>query len=203
MVKIYGSPKSSARRCYWLMEELGIQYERQLLDMQKKEHKSESFLKLNPNGKIPCIVDGPFVLWESMAITQYLADKHGKSDLVGKTVEERAQIQQWTIWSIAELQRPLVDLLIQVFFMPPEKRSQDVIDKAKKAAEPLLAILDQELKGRKYLVAERFTLADLHVASVVNINYMVRNDISHFQNVSTWMDHCMSRPAFRKVNEMP
>lgn len=71
MIKIYGSPWSSARRVYWAMEECGATYERQPLDMRAKEHRSAAYLEINPCGKVPCIVEGDFVLWESMAINWY------------------------------------------------------------------------------------------------------------------------------------
>ena len=72
MLKIYGSKMTSAFRCHILAKEIGLEYEEISVDL---EHPGEDYLKLNPNGKVPCLVDGDFVLWESMAITAYLAAK--------------------------------------------------------------------------------------------------------------------------------
>lgn len=201
MIKIYGSPRSSARRCFWTLEELGLPYERQPLDMQKKEHKEEKFLKINPNGKIPCLIDGDFVIWESMAINTYLCEKYNKQ-LLGKSPEEQGEIFQWSFWSLVELQKPLIDMFIQIVFIPEERRDLDLIERSRKAAEPLLHILDAKLAGQQYLVGNRFTLADLHVSSVAMVNFAIHNDISKFKNLSQWLTTCTNRPACKKVMEM-
>ncbi len=88
MITLYGPARSSAGRCFWLLEELGLSYENKPVDMMKKEHKSDWFLKVNPNGKVPALVDGNTTLFESMAINYYLAEKY-KPEFLGKTVEEK------------------------------------------------------------------------------------------------------------------
>ena len=201
MLQIYGSPMSSARRCFWVLEELELPYQRVALDMSKKEHKAASYTKLNPNGKVPCLVDGSFVIWESMAINFYLCEKYGRQ-LLGKTAEENGLIQQWTFWGIAELQRPLIEAFIQLIFVPEDKRDMSIVERGKKAAEPLLHVLDQYLTAKTFLVGNRFTLADLNLASVVHINHMMQNDISAHKNVSEWLRDCTSRPAFKKVADL-
>lgn len=132
MIQIYGSPRTSAGRCYLLLEELGISYQEVPIDMMgKKEHKGEAFLKLNPNGKVPCLVDDGFVLWESLAINSYLTEKYNPA-LLGSNLQEKALVQQWSIWALGDLQAPMVDILIQLFFVPEEKRDQTLIKKVKK-----------------------------------------------------------------------
>ena len=76
MITLYGSARSSAGRCLWCLEETGVAYENKNVDMRTKEHQSEAFLKINPNGKVPAMVDGETKLFESMAINFYLADKY-------------------------------------------------------------------------------------------------------------------------------
>ncbi len=197
MIEIYGSTRSSAGRCYWMLEELGTPYKQMPLDMRAKAHKTPEFLKLNPNGKVPCLTDGEFVIWESMAINNYLADKY-ESPLAGATPEERGAIDQWSYWSQLELQRPLIDIFIQMVFVPTERRDQVVIDKAQKAAPPLFEILDKELSSKKYLVGERFSLADLNVASIVGITEAIQMDISKYKNIQAWLSQCKDRPAYQK-----
>lgn len=198
MIQIYGSPLSSAGRCYWMLEELGLPYQTMPLDMKTKEHKSESFLKLNPNGKIPVLVDGDFVLWESMAITNYLAHKYN-SPLKGQNPEEEGLILQWSFWALAEFQAPVIQWLIQEVFVPAEKRNHQVIEHAQKVLPHLLEVLDKSLHGKSYLVSERFSLADLHVASVVNILPALKYDLSTYSNITKWMSAYHDRPAFQKM----
>ena len=76
MVEIYGSPRSSASRCFIVLEELGIPYKAMPIDMSNREHRSDAYLLLNPNGKIPCVNDDGFVIWESLAINHYLVEKY-------------------------------------------------------------------------------------------------------------------------------
>ncbi len=197
MIKIYGSPRSSAGRCYWLLEELGLPYQRQPLDMRAKQHKSEPYSTLNPNGKVPCVIDGDFVIWESMAINGYLVDKH-QSPLRGPTPEARGLISQWSFWALLELQRPLIDIFIQLVFVPEAKRDLGVIEKARAALPPLLGILDRHLAGREWMVGDAFTLADLHVASVANLTLAVEYDMTSYAAIQSWLDRCKARPAFQR-----
>lgn len=197
MIKIYGSPRSSAGRVYWMLEELGVAYESVKINMREKEHKGEAYLKLNPNGKVPCLTDGDFVIWESPAINNYLADKY-RPELLGKTPETRGLVQQWNFWSMLELQKPLIDIFIQKVFVPEEKRDQSVIEKAQKNCQPLLATLDSALSKSKYLVGDVFTVADLNMASVVNITTSIQMDISAYKNIRSWLNNIMERPAFQK-----
>nr|WP_295905482.1 glutathione S-transferase family protein [uncultured Bdellovibrio sp.] len=201
MLKIYGSPMSSAGRCYWMLEELGLNYEVMPLDMRNKEHKSEAFMQLNPNGKVPVLVDGEFVIWESMAITNYLAKKH-QSPLAAQTPEEEGHVMQWSFWALAEFQVPAVNWLIQQVFVPAEHRNQQVIDDAKKAMPRLLTVLDKGLEGKNYLVNNRFSLADLNVASVLNIVTALGYDTSSYANIQRWAKAYSDRPAFQKVAAM-
>lgn len=201
MIKIYGSPLSSAHRCYWAMEEMKVPYERQPLDMKKKEHKSESFLKLNPNGKIPCIVDGDLVLWESAAINHYLALKYSPQ-LLGKGPEMQGMVWQWTLWGMLEMQKPLIDILIQVMFVPEEKKNPSVIEEAKKKIEPLNGILNNHLRNRKFIVGDDFTLADLNIASIVGINKITGQSLSAYPHIEKWLAAMVDRPAHKKVEAM-
>lgn len=202
MIKIYGSARSSAGRCYLLMEELGLTYEVVPLDMmEKREHKSPEYLRLNPNGKVPCLVDGDFVLWESLAINFYLAEKHRPS-LLGESLSERALVRQWSVWGLAELQPPMVELIIQLMFTPEARRDAQMIARAREKIPPMLAILDRALEGKSYLVGDTFTLADLNVASMVNITNSIQMPIDDFRNVTGWMERLNARPAFKRYAEL-
>jgi glutathione S-transferase len=198
LIKIYGSARSSAGRCYWLLEEIGVPYERVPLDMKLKEHKSESYLQLNPNGKVPTLIDGDQILWESAAINLYLAEKY-KPELMGKTINERAQVYQWTIWAMAELQPAMVDMLIQFVFTPVEKRDPQLIEKAKKSTLPKLEILNKELEKKPYLAGESFTVGDINVATVVFISKMTEIDLGNYPHIKNWITRLTQRPSHLRV----
>jgi glutathione S-transferase len=202
MIEIYGSPQSSAGRCFWLLEELGVPYKRMPLNMREKEHKSESFLKLNPNGKVPTLVDNGFIIWESMAINNYLTEKY-PNQLQGRTIESRGLISQWSYWAIIEPQKFLVDILIQKVFVPDEHRDHALIAKSEKSLPPLFTILDKYLSDKTFMVEERFTLADINVGSVMNIATALGFDMKAYPKISAWLGRCSDRPAFQKLMAMP
>ncbi len=197
MITLYGSARSSAGRCLWTLEEAGVSYELKNVDMRAKENKSEAFLKINPNGKIPALTDGNFTLFESMAINNYIAEKY-KPELLGTTIEERALTHQWSFWASSELQGPVIEVFIQKVFMPEEKRSQAAIDENLAKLPELFNVLDKSLAGKTYLNGKSFTLADLNTQSVVSIASMIGFDMGAYKNVDMWMKAISDRPAFQK-----
>lgn len=201
MIKIYGSPRSSAGRCYWMLEECGLKYEVQALDMGKKEHKSEAFMKLNPNGKVPVLDDNGYLIWESAAIIQYLAEKY-QPTLAGTTPEEKGHVSQWMFWAMAEFQPPVVEILIQKLFVPEDKRDLALIEKRQHQLPPLLKVANDHLQKNKFLVGDQFTIADLTVASVINTMKALGTSTSDYSQLSTWFSAISERAAFKKFSDL-
>ncbi len=201
MIKIYGSPRSSAGRCYLILEELGLPYETLPLDMANKEHKKPAYLKLNPNGKVPCLVDEEFVIWESLAINYYLVDKY-KPELLGAQAKERGHVQQWSVWALTELQPPLVEILIQMMFVPEPHRDMARVQKAREKVPPMLQILNEALAHKKFLVGERLTLADFNVGSVINLAVGLQMDMRDYPNIQVWFGQLKERPSFKKFSDV-
>lgn len=201
MITLYGPARSSAGRCLWCLEEIGLPYENKNVDMRAREHKSEEFLTINPNGKVPAMIDGDVTMFESFAINFYLADKY-KPEFLGKTTQERALSYQWSFWAISELQMPLIEILVQKMFVPDDKRDQNIIARAMEKLPGLFNVIDQALKSKKYLAGEEFTLADLNAASVVTIAPLVGFDISAYANVQNWLKAISDRKSFQKYMEL-
>jgi glutathione S-transferase len=198
MIKIYGPKLGSAYRCHVLMLEMGLEFEEVKVDFEKGEQFSPEYLKLNPNGKIPCIVDGDFVLWESMAINNYLATKHN-SPLLGNTLEEKALVDQWSYWSILEIQPHLYKIAFQRFRVPDDQRDEKAIKEAEDALPPVFKILDDQLAGKEYILGNKFSLADINVSSCVMVADFAQYDYSGYGNISEWMKKLMARPAFEQI----
>ena len=201
MIKIYGSPKSSSGRCFWTLEEVGQSYEAKPINFKEKEHKSEDYLKINPNGKVPALEDGDYTIWESMAINMYLAEAY-KPELMGKNLKERGRVYQWSIWAITDLQTPLIDIFIQLVFVPEQRRSMEIIDKAQAKLPTLLSIIDEALESSKYLAGDEFTLADLNTASTVMICEAIKYDLSEYKKLMTWKSSISERAAFQKYMQL-
>lgn len=197
MISLYGSPRSSAGRCVWMLEETGVAYTLKDVDMKNKEHKSPEFLKINPNGKVPAMVDGDLTLFESCAINFYLAEAY-KKDMLGATPAEKGLVHQWSFWAMTELQSPMIQVFIQKVFVPAERRDQKIIEDNMKVLPELMNVLNTSLNGKKYLVGNQFTLADLHTASVVGIAHAIGFDLDAYPNVNAWLGAISDRPAFQK-----
>ena len=198
MIKIYGGKIGSAFRCHVLMLEMGLEFETVDVDLRKGEQLKPEYLELNPNGKIPCIVDGDFVLWESMAINNYLAEKY-QADLAGSNPQEKALIDQWSYWSLLELQNHLYTIAFNRFFLPEDQRDEVAIEKAMEELSKPFGILEGQLDGKDYMLGERFTLADINVGSVVLVADFAQHDYSPYKNISRWITKLKERPSFEQI----
>ena len=174
--KLYGIAGSRALRSLWAIEECGIEYEHVSVNYAA-ESKSIDYLAVNPNGRIPALQGGDLTLFESMAINLYLAKKYG-GDLYPASAADEALALQWSVWAIAEVEGPQMELVVHKFFTPDEKKSDKVpAIAAKKLARPL-QVLDEALATRDWLVGDAFSVADLNVAGVMLLLKMVGFDYS-------------------------
>jgi glutathione S-transferase len=197
MIQIYGSKRSSAFRCYWLMEELGLSYQAVPLDFSKQEHKSAEYLQLNPNGKVPTIIDDGFVLWESLAINYYLIEKYNGHDLVGQTVQDHAEVNKWNIWSITHLSESFYPLVMQAYMKTPD--SDATAASREKELPRYLGVLNQHLADKEYMALGKFTLADITAMSVVGISSFINYDLSSYPNITSWMARLSEREALKRA----
>lgn len=198
-IKIYGPSASRASRALWIVHELGIPFEHIAVEM--KDLKSPEYLKVNPNGKVPTLVDGDFKLFESMAINLYLAEKHGKDGFFPASVEDRALCTQWSFWGMTEIEKSLLTVLIDMFMTPPDKKKPEAVAEALKALPKPFAVLNGALEGRDYLLGSKFTVADLNLASICSWAKPIKFDFSPFPNVQAWLDRCLARPAYKAARK--
>ena len=197
MIKLYGVPMSRAARPLWMLEELGLGYEHIQTNFTTDVQKPD-YLALNPNGHIPTLVDGDTVIWESMAINLYLARKYDQG-LWPKTVEGEGHALQWSFWAVTEVEEPLLTALMNRMFLPENERDPAKAEDALERFQKPLAVLEGELEGKDYLVENRFTVADLNVASVLSWSALVGADLSSYPRVRAWAERCSSRPAAAKA----
>jgi glutathione S-transferase len=197
MIKLYGIPASRALRPLWMLEELGLEYENVPTNFTVDNRKPE-YLALNPNGRIPTLVDGDIVLFESMAINLYLARKYD-GGLEPKSLEDQARAVQWSFWVVTELEKLLVTVILNRFVFPEAERDPAAIDSALAEIPKPLAVLDGVLEGRRYLVGESFSVADLNVASVLVWAAPSGVSFAKYPNLERWLQECLSRPAARKA----
>ena len=193
-LKLYGGAKNRGRRCYWLAKELGLEIEAVEIDLHAGQHKSPDFLKLNPNGQVPVLDDEGFILYESFAINLYLAKKQG-GPIAAASAQEEALLAQWSFWVVNEVEHLLVTILEHRMMMPEVERNAALADDAWERLQKPLAVLEQTLTNRDYLVGNRFTVADLNVTIVLSLIKRLQLDINRYPNLRAWLDTCLGRPA--------
>ncbi|MGH8148124.1 MAG: glutathione S-transferase family protein, partial [Rhodanobacteraceae bacterium] len=163
-MKVYGRPPSRVLRALWLLNELGIEYELVPINPGGEEARSPEFLALNPTGKVPVLVDGDVVLTESAAIQLYLAEKFPKAGLIPQDVAERGQMYRWIFFLVTEIEQPLWRIARNMMIYPEDKRMPADIEMAIGECKAMLAVLEKHMHGRKYLVGDRLSVADLNAA---------------------------------------
>jgi len=201
MIKVYGVPQSRAFRVLWALRELGLEFEK--IDRHTRPvptsiaggTRSAEFLKLNPNGKIPVLVDGTTVLWESMAINLYLARQYGAGTLWPASVPDEGRAFQWSFWGMTEVETSLLQALMHRRILPKEQRDAAVADAAEAKLAGPFGVLDGALRGREYLLGGSFTIADLNVASVSSWATLAGLDLARWPQLAAWLGRCTDRPA--------
>lgn len=200
MITLYGITRSRASRCLWMLEELGLPYERVPVSNRTGDHKQPDYLAINPNGKLPALVDGDVVLFESMAINLYLADAYGADKgLWPATAGDRGRCYQWSVWAMTEVETHALNALRHTFLLPEEQRTPEGLEKAVKGLEQPLGILDAVLADRPHLLGDDFTVADLNVASVLTWARVARVPLDAVPHTADWLKRCLGRPAQQTV----
>ena len=201
-LKIYGVARSRALRTLWMAKELGLDYDHVMVDFATGETRQPSYLAINPNGHVPAIDDGGFILWESMAINLYLAKKYGAGTLYPATIEDEARAWQWSLWGMTEIERPVLTAMFNRAVYPPEKRDAAAADAAEKELQHPLGVLDVAVAKTPYLLGDSFTVADLNVAAILSWARPARIDFTAFAKAADWLARCALRPAAKAARDL-
>ena len=167
-LRIYGIARTRAFRALWIAEEVGLDYEHLPIEIGDAGARAPEFLRLNPNGRLPFIDDNGFVLFESLAITLYLAKKHSNGKLYPGTLEGEARAWQWSLWAVTEVDRGVNIWSLHAVRLPPAERDADKRNEALKVLAPPFKVLDAAVAKQDYLLGSEFTVADLNVAAVIS-----------------------------------
>jgi glutathione S-transferase len=200
MLQLYGNPRSRATRCLWMLEEVGEPYQLIEKSTRADDLQNTEYLRLNPNARIPTLVDGNVVLWESMAINLYLAQKYqGPMHCAGPEVLGLAA--QWSFWAVLEMEALLLDLLEHRALLSEFARDPSAAERDELLLRKPLGVLNDVLEAREYLAGDSFTVADLNVASILVWGKMARLDLSGYSQVKRWVDGCLARSAIGRVRD--
>ena len=205
-LKIYGISASRAGRPLWVAQELGLTFEHIPTPYVGGATRTPDFLKLNPNGHIPVVDDHGVIVWESMACALYLAQRYplpAGGSLAGNTPAEQADVLRWTFWAVTECEKDALAVLMHTAVMPEDKRKPELAQEAGARLQVPLAVLEQHLSaGRPHLAGERFTVADVCVASVLGWLQPVPALLADKPRVDDWLKRCMAREALKQVRAL-
>lgn len=145
MLKLYGMGPTRSLRALWALRELDAEFEFVPVNLPAGENRHPDFLRLNPAGKLPVLVDGDFVLTESAAIVMYLAEKYGAKGLMPADLKERAQAYRWSLFAVTELEQPLWRMAKHTFLYPEDKRLPGDIALAREEFAAMAAVLERHM----------------------------------------------------------
>jgi len=200
MLKFYDYPACPfCRKVKITLEEKGIEYEKIYVDLRKKEQKKEEFLKLNPYGKVPVIVDNGAVVYESSVINEYLEEKYPNPPLMPSDPKDRARIRIWVDFCETHFHNPWFSLYWEIKFKPEKSRDTELIEGCRNEIKEHLHRLDKELEGQEYL-AGSYSLADVAFTPRIAIFDQLEIDVdTKLKNVINWIERIKSRASFQAL----
>ena len=150
-MKVYFAPRSRAVRTVWLLEEIGMAYELERFELGQKEMRSPEYAKLNPNGRVPTLVDGETTVTESTAIAQYLGAKYAPNLTPTATAENFAAYLQWLNYAEGMIMPPINNYVVETILLPPERRNEEIAKRSLKLLNRTLSAVEEHMENREFL----------------------------------------------------
>ncbi|WP_437521930.1 glutathione S-transferase family protein [Sorangium sp. So ce726] len=192
-MKLYEFAPTRSIRVRWTLQELGVDFEAIQVSLRAGENRRPEFLKLNPAGKLPVLVDGDLVLTESVAIVLYLAEKYPDKGLLPADPRERAKVNQWLLFAATELEQPLWRIARHKFLYPEDKRQPGDIPVAREDFKAMADVLEKHMDQRQFVVGDRVTVADLVMAYTLDWANEAHL-LDDFPQLRAYMDRMYARP---------
>jgi glutathione S-transferase len=200
MITLYHSGQSRSVRPRWMLEELGAPYELRRVNLEAGDQKRPEFLKINPNGAVPALVDGDIALFESGAICEYLGDRFPEKHMAPAVgTSARGYYYQWIHFAGCTLEPPLLTLFLHTVMRPEAERIPQLVEPARVQLRAALGVLDHSLAGRSVLVGDDLTTADVMVGSTLAWAQMLGMVDASIPAAAAYLGRLMSRPAFQRA----
>jgi glutathione S-transferase len=198
MLKVLGRGTSgNVQKVVWLLEELGVPYEREDYGRQFNNTQTEAYLKLNPNGKVPTLVDGEVAVWESNTILRYLCGKSpGGAALYPADPAARTQVERWMDWQLASLNAPYLGVFREAKKKEEERASSFAADAKELSAQ--LEILERGTAGKPWLAGANFSIADVCLGPIIDRALAFPVSLPALPSVRAWREKVVARDAYKK-----
>ncbi len=212
VIQLYSLPTPNGIKVSTMLEECALDYEPHLVNFADDDQFTPEFLSLNPNNKIPAIIDPngpggkPLPLWESGAILIYLAEKTGK--FLSEDPATRYETLQWLMWQMGGVGPMMGQFGFFHAFAGKHIEDKRPFDRYKEETMRLLGVLDERLEGRDFIMGDDFTIADIAVWPWIRVlkgHYDAHDllEMDDTPNVNRWFDTCVNRPASKIAVNVP
>ena len=212
VIQLYSLPTPNGIKISAMLEETGLAYEPHLVNFADNDQFTPEFLSLNPNNKIPAIIDPdgpggtPLPLFESGAILIYLAEKTGK--FLSTDTATRYETLQWLMWQMGGVGPMFGQFGYFHAFAGKEIEDKRPFTRYKEETQRLLDVLDERLEGRDFIMGDDYTIADIAVwpwVRVLSSHYKAGEllELDDLDNVTRWFEACSTRPASKKAVHIP
>jgi len=205
-MKLYFDPVTvNCRKIVAGLNLLGMEYESVKVDYFNQGHKKPEYLAINPNGSLPTLVDGDFILWESNAILQYAADKGNKSAYYPTDLRTRADINRWLLWEANQWFPACYVYLVENLVKPLLKAKPDPA--ALEANAPkfhlLAGILEERLGKQPWIAGRTVTIADIAIAAPMHLHPYQQLPLQQYPNLRNWMTRVEALPCWQASDPRP
>jgi glutathione S-transferase len=192
-MQLYEFGATRSLRARWMLQELGVDFEPISVNLLAGEHHKPEFLKINPAGKVPVLVDRDVVVTESVAIVLYLAEKYPLKGFLPRESAQRTQVFRWLLFAATELEQPLWRIARHRFLYPEADRIPADAELAKRDFREMVAVLEEHLQGRDYVVGEAFTVVD--VVTAYTLDWANEEDLlDRAPRCKAYMERMYERP---------
>ena len=203
MLNIWGRMSSiNVKKVVWTAQELGLDFQRTEAGGLFGVVKTPEYMQMNPNSLVPVIEDDDYVLWESNVIIRYLCARYSSGQMYPTDLRERFDAERWMDWQQTTLNPVSRPGFWQLVRTPPEQRNPAVIAESNAAVEALMFTLDMHLAHRKFIVGERFTVADIPLACEVHRWFGLPQPRQSRPHIERWYASLRARQASKGVLDL-
>jgi glutathione S-transferase len=192
-MKLYEFAPTRSIRVRWMLQELGVDFESIAVNPIAGETHHPDFLKINPAGKVPVLVDGDLVLTESVAIVLYLAEKYPHQGLLPADIQPRSQVYRWILFAVTELEQPLWRIARHTKLYPEHLRLPAEVSVARQDFADMVAVMEEHMQGKQFMVGNTVTVADFVCAYTLDWANMARL-LDGCPHLLQYMERMYARP---------
>ena len=200
-IKLFYTPRTRAHRPRWLLEELGLSYQLEYVDIFSGKSMLRDYRRIHPHGSVPAIEINGKVMFESGAICHWLTEQFPEHKLAPALDDPlRREYEQWMFYAPGTMEPPYMVAAMHDYILPEKRRVPEIVPWAKKQYGFVLKVLEKELKNRDYIVGDRFTTADIMIGT-----YLIWSDkyLEQFEALQAYTQRLLERPACQRATEEP